>query len=219
MQLQRLYTPFCSAIATSSTTTTGDSPLTGRAEHLALANLFDLDRLIGSCAAGTDVLAGIHANQHIPILTGLVRLYDETDEKRYLDAARNFWGMVVPTRMYGIGGTSLGEFWTEPGSIAGTLGDTNAETCCAYNMLKLSRMLFFHEPDPHYLDYYERGLYNQVLGSKQDRPDAEKPLATYFIGLNPGHVRDYTPKAPGWKARPSTRTRSTSAARTTARST
>jgi len=169
--------------------------VTGRAEHLALAKLFDLDHLIDSCVAGTDILTGMHANQHIPILTGLVRLYDETGERRYLDAARNFWGMVVPTRMYGIGGTSLGEFWKEPGSIAGTLGDTNAETCCAYNMLKLSRMLFFHEPDPRYLDYYERALYNQVLGSKQDKADTEKPLATYFIGLNPGHVRDYTPKA------------------------
>ncbi|WP_086840896.1 beta-L-arabinofuranosidase domain-containing protein [Amycolatopsis kentuckyensis] len=169
--------------------------VTGRAEHLALAKLFDLDHLIDSCVAGTDILTGMHANQHIPILTGLVRLYDETGEKRYLDAARGFWGMVVPTRMYGIGGTSLGEFWKAPGSIAGTLGDTNAETCCAYNMLKLSRMLFFHEQDPRYLDYYERALYNQVLGSKQDKPDAEKPLATYFIGLNPGHVRDYTPKA------------------------
>jgi hypothetical protein len=33
-----------------------------------------------------------------------------------------------------------------------------------------------------------------VLGSKQDKADAEKPLVTYFIGLTPGHVRDYTPK-------------------------
>jgi uncharacterized protein len=169
--------------------------LTGKAEHLALARLFDLDRLIDSCAAGTDILDGLHANQHIPILTGMVRLHDETGEQRYLTAARNFWDMVVPNRMYGIGGTSTGEFWRARGSIAGTLSDTTAETCCAYNMLKLSRMLFFHEQDPKYMDYYERTLYNQVLGSKQDRADAEKPLVTYFIGLLPGHVRDYTPKA------------------------
>ncbi|MFJ6673838.1 beta-L-arabinofuranosidase domain-containing protein [Actinosynnema sp. NPDC091369] len=168
--------------------------LTGKAEHLALARLFDLDRLIDSCAAGADILDGLHANQHIPILTGMVRLHDETGEQRYLTAARNFWDMVVPTRMYSIGGTSTGEFWRARGSIVGTLSETNAETCCAYNMLKLSRVLFFHEQDPKYMDYYERALYNQVLGSKQDRADAEKPLVTYFIGLTPGHVRDYTPK-------------------------
>ncbi|MFE0924925.1 beta-L-arabinofuranosidase domain-containing protein [Streptomyces mutabilis] len=168
--------------------------VTAEARHLALARLFDLDRLIDACAANTDVLDGLHANQHIPIFTGLVRLYDETGEERYLTAARNFWGMVVPHRMYAIGGTSTGEFWKARDVIAGTIGDTTAESCCAYNLLKLSRTLFFHDQDPAYMDYYERALYNQVLGSKQDRPDAEKPLVTYFIGLTPGHVRDYTPK-------------------------
>ncbi|ANS63430.1 hypothetical protein SLINC_1206 [Streptomyces lincolnensis] len=168
--------------------------LSGKAEHLALARLFDLDKLIDACAADTDILDGLHANQHIPIFTGLVRLYDATGEERYLTAAKNFWGMVVPDRMYGIGGTSTGEFWKASGVIAGTIGTATAETCCAYNMLKLSRMLFFHEQSPKYMDYYERALYNQVLGSKQDRADAEKPLVTYFIGLTPGHVRDYTPK-------------------------
>jgi DUF1680 family protein len=168
--------------------------VTGKAEHLALAKLFDLDSLINASAAGTDVLNGLHANQHIPIFTGLLRLYDETGQERYLSAAKNFWPMVTPTRSYSIGGTSTGEFWKAAGSIAGTITDVNAETCCAYNMLKLSRMLFFHSQDPKYLDYYERTLFNQVLGSKQDTADAEKPLATYFIGLNPGHVRDYTPK-------------------------
>ncbi|MFJ9866764.1 beta-L-arabinofuranosidase domain-containing protein [Streptomyces sp. NPDC101165] len=167
---------------------------TGKAEHLALARLFDLDRLIDACAADTDVLDGLHANQHIPIFTGLVRLYDATGEQRYLTAAKNFWRMVVPPRMYGIGGTSTGEFWKARDVVAGTIGATTAETCCAYNMLKLSRSLFFHEQDPAYMDYYERALYNQVLGSKQDKADAEKPLVTYFIGLTPGHVRDYTPK-------------------------
>ncbi|WP_371544467.1 glycoside hydrolase family 127 protein [Streptomyces sp. NBC_00554] len=168
--------------------------LTGKAEHLALARLFDLDKLIDACAANTDTLDGLHANQHIPIFTGLLRLYDATGEQRYLSAAKNFWGMVVPVRMYGIGGTSTAEFWKARGVVAGTISDTNAESCCAYNLLKLSRMLFFHEQDPKYMDYYERALYNQVLGSKQDKADAEKPLVTYFIGLTPGHVRDYTPK-------------------------
>ncbi|BBC34736.1 uncharacterized protein SGFS_060300 [Streptomyces graminofaciens] len=168
--------------------------ISGKAEHLALAKLFDLDKLIDACAANTDTLDGLHANQHIPIFTGLVRLYDVTGEARYLTAAKNFWGMVVPQRMYGIGGTSTAEFWKARGVISGTISDTNAETCCAYNLLKLSRTLFFHEQDAKYMDYYERTLLNQVLGSKQDKADAEKPLVTYFIGLKPGHVRDYTPK-------------------------
>ncbi|MFC0628874.1 beta-L-arabinofuranosidase domain-containing protein [Kribbella deserti] len=168
--------------------------ITGKAVHLELARLFDLDSLITACAENRDVLDGLHANQHIPIFTGLVRLFEATGEQRYWTAARNFWDMVVPPRMYSIGGTSTGEFWRARGVIAGTLSDTTAETCCAHNLLKLSRQLFLHEQSPKYFDYYERALYNQVLGSKQDRADAELPLMTYFIGLNPGAIRDYTPK-------------------------
>ncbi|MGJ5892747.1 glycosylase [Streptomyces sp. V2] len=168
--------------------------LTGKSEHLALARLFDLDRLIDACAANTDVLDGLHANQHIPIFTGYLRLYDATGEERYLAAARNFWDMVVPHRMYAIGGTSNAEFWRARDVVAGVISDASAESCCAYNMLKLSRALFLHAQDAKYMDYYERALFNQVLGSKRDVADAEKPLVTYFLGLNPGHVRDYTPK-------------------------
>jgi hypothetical protein len=141
-----------------------------------------------------DILAGLHANQHIPIFTGLMLMYNATGEERYLTAARNFWTMVVPTRMFSIGGTSQGEFWKEREKIAATLNATDAESCCAYNMLKLSRELFFREQNPAYMDYYERALFNQVLGSKQDKESAELPLATYFIGLEPGAVRDFTPK-------------------------
>jgi DUF1680 family protein len=167
---------------------------TGKAEHLELAKFFDLNSLIDACAENRDVLTGLHANQHIPIFVGLMGLYRATGEERYLNSARNFWTMVVPTRMYGIGGTSQGEFWKAPRAIAGTLRDTDAETCCAYNMLKLSRELFFEKQDPLYMDYYERALFNQVLGSKQDQADSEMPLTTYFIGLQSGAVRDYTPK-------------------------
>jgi DUF1680 family protein len=168
--------------------------ITGEPDHLALAALFDLDSLITACADNRDILDGLHANQHIPIFTGLVRRYDSTGEQRYLTAARNFWDMVVPHRMYSIGGTSDREFWRARDVIAGALTDVNAETCCAHNMLKLSRALFAHEQDPKYMDYYERTLLNQVLGSKQDQPAAEQPLVTYFIGLAPGSVRDFTPK-------------------------
>ncbi|MDQ1593524.1 MAG: uncharacterized protein QOH40_80, partial [Arthrobacter pascens] len=166
----------------------------GKPEHLELAKYFDLDSLINACAENKDVLTGLHANQHIPIFTGLILMYNTTGEERYLKSARNFWGMVAHRRMYSIGGTSQTEFWKGPNQIASTLHDTDAESCCAYNMLKLSRELFFKDQNPAYMDYYERALFNQVLGSKQDQDNAELPLATYFIGLQPGAVRDFTPK-------------------------
>ncbi|MFP5407389.1 MAG: ATP-dependent metallopeptidase FtsH/Yme1/Tma family protein, partial [Gammaproteobacteria bacterium] len=35
---------------------------------------------------------------------------------------------------------------------------TNAESCAAYNMLKVARNLFSHAPDGRFMDYYEKAL-------------------------------------------------------------
>jgi DUF1680 family protein len=169
--------------------------ITGDPDWLEFGRLLDYEPLISATAEGRDVLDGMHANQHIPIFTGLVRRFEVTGEERYLRAATAFWDQVVPARMFTIGGTGSNEFWGPPGSIAATLSGTNAETCCAHNLLKLSRLLFLHHRDPKYIEYYERTLYNQVLGSKQDATSPDRPLTTYFIGLAPGSVRDYLPKA------------------------
>jgi hypothetical protein len=58
-------------------------------------------------------------------------------------------------------------------------------------MLKLSRDLFFHEPDPKYMNYYEQGLFNQILGSRRDVDSATSPMVTYFVPVRPGQRRSY----------------------------
>lgn len=58
-------------------------------------------------------------------------------------------------------------------------------------MLKLSRQLFFREPDAAYMDYYERGLTNHILASRRDAPSADSPEVTYFVGMGPGVRREY----------------------------
>ncbi|MDT0344512.1 beta-L-arabinofuranosidase domain-containing protein [Streptomyces litchfieldiae] len=166
--------------------------LTGRREFLDTARCFDNTRLIEDTAAGRDTLTGIHANQHIPQFLGYTRVFDQDPARaHYLVAARNFWSMVVDSRLYSIGGTGKGEKFTARDAIAGTLGEDNAETCATYNMLKLTRSLFLHEPDAAHMDYYERGLFNQILGSRADRRSTSEPLVTYFIGQGPGVRRQF----------------------------
>jgi hypothetical protein len=58
-------------------------------------------------------------------------------------------------------------------------------------MLKLSRNLFFHEPDPKYMNYYEQGLFNQILGSRRDTESTTSPEVTYFVPVRPGERRKY----------------------------
>ncbi|MDX3452779.1 glycoside hydrolase family 127 protein [Streptomyces sp. ME02-8801-2C] len=165
--------------------------LTGKAEHLAAARCFDNTALVDACVANQDILDGRHANQHIPQFTGYSRLFDQTGEARYATAARNFWGMVAGPRTYSLGGTGQGEMFRARNAIAATLADNNAETCATYNMLKLSRQLFFHTPEPAYMDYYERGLTNHILASRRDARSTTSPEVTYFVGMGPGVVRQY----------------------------
>ncbi|MEU1181147.1 beta-L-arabinofuranosidase domain-containing protein [Streptomyces sp. NPDC005820] len=165
--------------------------LTGRAEHLAAARCFDNTTLLDACAQDRDILDGRHANQHIPQFTGYLRVFDHTGEARYADAAWHFWRMVAGPRTYSLGGTGQGEMFRARGAIAATLGDNNAETCATYNLLKLSRQLFFREPDPVYMDHYERGLTNHILASRRDARSTSSPEVTYFVGMGPGVVREY----------------------------
>ncbi|MDX3105337.1 glycoside hydrolase family 127 protein [Nonomuraea angiospora] len=169
--------------------------LTGKAEYLATATCFDNTALLAATADGQDTLNRKHANQHIPQFIGYLSVFDQNQERRYFDAAVNFWDMVVPHRVFTDGGLAgpadNGELFGARDVIVGTLGTNNAETCCNYNMLKLSRALFFHTADPKYMQYYERALYGQILASRRNTDSTTNPLLTYFIPMRPGAARTY----------------------------
>lgn len=167
------------------------SDITGDADFLAAARLFDLNSLVDACAANEDTLDGKHANQHIPQFLGYMKLFDYTGEQRYYDAVANFWGMVVPGRSYAHGGTGEGELWGPAGAVAGDIGERNAETCASYNMLKVSRVLFFHDQDPKYMDYYERTVLNHILGSRRNGDSDDSPEVVYMYPVHAGAERGY----------------------------
>ncbi|MFE7973960.1 beta-L-arabinofuranosidase domain-containing protein [Streptomyces shenzhenensis] len=166
--------------------------LTGDEKYLTTAKCFDNTYLFEAAVANEDTLNGEHANQHIPQYQGYLEIYEQTGEQRYLAAARNFWDMVVPHRTYVDGGMAgSGEIFGARDVVAATIQQDNAETCCVYNMLKLSRSLFFHTADPKYMQYYERSLYGQILGSRRNTASDTNPLLTYFVPVNPGAHRSY----------------------------
>ncbi len=69
----------------------------------------------------------------------------------------NFWRIVTQHHMYVIGGSSDHEHWHAPDVIAGQLSNRTCEGCVTYHMLKLTRLLHFHQQDrTDLLDYYER---------------------------------------------------------------
>ena len=176
--------------------------LTGDPKHLETAKFFDnRESLFGACLANTDILDvttannpgprrpnRLHANQHIPQNLGYLRIFERSGERDYYQVAKNFFDMIVPHRMYAVGGTG-GDY---PGSndnieqfqnrdnVANALTQSGSETEATHSLLQVARNLFFHEPDAALMDYYERGTVNQIAGSRADSDSTADPLITYY---------------------------------------
>lgn len=163
----------------------------GREQFLTTATYFDQENLLEAGRTRTDILDDMHANQHVPQLIGYVREYELTGEERYLEAATGIFAAIVPGRMYAHGGTGESELWGPADTVAGDIGNRNAETCVAYNLIKLARLLFAHTLDPSYMDYVERAELNQVLGSRRAADSDVSPEVTYMFPVHAGARREY----------------------------
>ncbi|MBN2685210.1 MAG: glycoside hydrolase family 127 protein [Pontiellaceae bacterium] len=170
--------------------------LTGDERFLDCARLFDNTTFFSGLAHNIDTLRGKHANQHIPQITGALRMFEETKEPSYYQVAENFWDICLNSYMYSIGGTAGAKnpnnaecFTAEPDTLFrnGLSDGGQNETCATYNLLKLGRGLFMHEADAAYMDYYERALYNHILASVAEH-DAGN---TYHVPLNPGAAKSF----------------------------
>jgi hypothetical protein len=141
-----------------------------------------------SLAAHRDELKGLHVNTHIPQVIAAARLYELTGDRRYWNIADYFWNEVTSERSYCTGGTSNYEAWkTDPGVLSTQLSPQTAEDCCAYNMMKLTRHLFGWSPRAHYMDYYERVLFNHRMGTI----DPETGTTVYYLPLGNGYSKIY----------------------------
>lgn len=159
--------------------------ITGERAYLRTAQRFYHARVLDPLAAGLDQLSGLHANTTVPKIIACVRLWEETGSSRYRHIGANFWRIVTRHHSYVIGGSSNAEHWQEPDAIASQLSNLTCENCVSYNMLKLTRLLHFHQPGrTDLLDHYERILLNQMLG-EQD-PDSPHGFNEYYYGLSPG---------------------------------
>jgi hypothetical protein len=164
-------------------------------EHLRLARLFDHRVVFDPLARGEDALDGLHANTQIPKAIGAERDCELTGEPRYCRVAETFWSKVARGRSYAIGGHSEDEHFFPVGHFSRHLGESTAETCNTYNMLKLSRDLFRRDADGSRIDFYERGLFNHILASN----DPASGQVTYFVSMKPGAWRTYsTPESSFW---------------------
>ena len=165
------------------------SEMTGTAEEkahlLEAANYFDSPAFFDPLSKNIDAIRTRHANQHIPMVTGALRSYRGNHNPYYYDLAENFWTMIQGRYRYAMGGVGNGEMFRQPyAQMTSMLPEPNLnETCCAYNLAKLTKDLnCFNPDDARYMDYYERVLYNQIIGSVN--PRKYQTCYQYAVGLD-----------------------------------
>jgi uncharacterized protein len=162
--------------------------ITGRERYLAVARRFYHARFLDPLARGTDNLAGEQCNVNTPKIIAALRMWEATGEAKYHDIAENFWQIASGGHTYVIGGQGNREHWDPPGIVAAALSNYTCEGCVTYNMLKLTRLLHFHDQSrTDLVDYYERGLFNQMLGTQD--PQSPHGFVCYYTGLSAGAVK------------------------------
>ncbi len=162
--------------------------LTNNPKHLALAERFCHRAILDPLSQGKDTLNGLHSNTQIPKVIGFHRLYQITGKPEYLAASQFFWHTVVEKRSFVTGGNGDNEHFFPTTEFARHLASAKTmETCCTYNMLKLTRSLYTGDPSALYAEYYERALYNHILASQ----DPDSGMMTYFQGVRPGYLKFY----------------------------
>ena len=162
--------------------------ITGKAEYLATARRFDERKYTEPLTHGLDKMKGEHVNSFIPNIIGSAREYEMTNDPVLRRLVTFFWNEVTGARSFVTGGTSDNEAWeSDPYQLYEELGANSHESCCTYNMLKLTRHLFSWEAAAGYFDYYERALWNGIL-STQNPSDG---MMMYYVPMKPGLYRTF----------------------------
>ena len=163
--------------------------------HLRAARCFEQREMLKALASRRDILSGNHANTMIPKLVGSAKGFFVTGERMLLDAARNFWDLVVEEgRTFATGGNAESEHFADAHTLSRQIYDEPQETCNVYNMLKLTAYLFEATGEARYAEYAERALLNAILGSID-----EGGTKTYFQFLHANAKKIFhSPQASFW---------------------
>jgi DUF1680 family protein len=163
--------------------------MTGQQKYLELALKFSHQAILQPLEKHEDKLTGLHANTQIPKVIGFQRIGELAGRKDMRQAAEFFWQTVVGHRTVAIGGNSVKEHFHDDKDFSPMIDEVEGpETCNTYNMLKLTEMLFLSNEQGAYADYYERALYNHILGSQHPGSGG----FVYFTPMRPNHYRVYS---------------------------
>lgn len=162
--------------------------LTGDNKYLNLSLRLNHKAVLEPLSIEHDELKGKHANTQIPKIIGVIRQFDFLHNQKLYKTADFFWNTVVVNHSYVIGGNSEAEHFGIPGKNYDRITNETCETCNTYNMLKLTKDLFRYDMSVKKVDFYERALYNQILGSQNPKDG----MVCYFSPLSAGSSKIFS---------------------------
>ena len=169
--------------------------ITGDERYEWLARYFYHNDVIDPLKEQRDDLGTKHTNTFIPKVLAEARNYELNGSEDSRQATDFFWHTMIARHTFAPGCSSQKEHFFDPAQFSKFVNGYTGETCCTYNMLKLSRHLFCWTADPAVADYYERALYNHILGQQ----DPESGMVCYFLPLLSGAHKVYsTPENSFW---------------------
>lgn len=155
---------------------------------LTVARFFYHNEKVDPLKAGNNDLGTNHANTFIPKLLGEARNYELTGDTTSRRAAELLFRTLAYDHAFVTGEVSDKEHLFRPEEQAKHLSAYDGENCCTFNLLKLADHVFCWQPDSRVADYYERALYNHILGQQ----DPETSMVCYFTPLQSGAYRLYS---------------------------
>lgn len=164
--------------------------VTGDERYKWLAEYFYHNDVIDPLKEQSDDLGTKHTNTFIPKVIAEARNYELTKNEESRKLSDFFWHTMINHHTFAPGCSSQKEHFFDPKRFSEFLNGYTGETCCTYNMLKLSRHLFCWTGDVKIADYYERALYNHILGQQ----DPETGMVCYFLPLLNGAHKVYSTK-------------------------
>ena len=162
--------------------------LTKDERYLWVARYFYHNEKIDPLKAGNPDLGTNHANTFIPKLLGEARNFELFGAEDSRKAAELLFWTLVNDHAFVTGELSDKEHLFKPTEQSKHLTGYDGENCCTYNLLKLADHLFSWNPSSKIADYYERALYNHILGQQ----DPESSMVCYFTPLQTGAYRLYS---------------------------
>ena len=162
--------------------------LTGNDDYRWLATFFYHNDVIDPLRKRIDDLGTKHTNTFIPKVLAEARNYEITGDTASKNLSEFFWETMIGKHTFAPGCSSDKEHFFDTDRFSEHISGYTGETCCTYNMLKLSKHLFCWNATSDIADYYERALYNHILGQQ----DPKTGMLAYFLPLKTGSHKVYS---------------------------